>query len=166
MAFQSKDGKSFGSRFVARKRDSMHSEPENQTMGTGAPKSASVPKEEPRTNPQGEAKFSAKMAGATNDTSDTQASPEGVDAEAVAAEHGPAVSVTTHHDHKNNKHKVVSHHPDGHMHTSDHQSQQDAHDAAGKLGGTDSQNAGAPEGDQMGDGDMFGNDGFSTPKLA
>jgi hypothetical protein len=164
MAFQSKNGKSYGSKFVARRHDAAHSEPENQTQSTGAPKMTSVPKEESRTNPQGEAKFSAKEATAPDNN--VENNPEGVDASQVASEHGPAVSVSTHHDHKNNKHKVISHHPDGHVHVSDHQSQQDAHNAAGKLGGTDSQNAGAPEGDQTGDGDMFGQDGFSTPKLA
>jgi hypothetical protein len=164
MAFMSKSGKAFGSRFAQRRHDSEHAEPENQTQNTDAPKAAAVPKEEPRTNPKGEAKFSAKEATAPDNN--VQANPEGVDASQVASEHGKAVTVSTHHDHKNNKHKVISHHPDGYVHVSDHQSQQDAHTAAGKLGGTDSQNAGAPEGDQTGDGDMFGQDGFSTPKLA
>jgi len=155
--YTTKSGQKFGSAMVGKKKDAMGSE--NKAMPFGESK------ETPRTNPMGEAKKSANEATAPDN--DVKANPEGVDAGAVAAEHGPAEHIHVHHDHAANKHHVISHHKDGHMHTSDHASAPDAHAAAAQLGGeanTENSNA-APNAD-TGDGNLFGNDGFSTPKLA
>jgi hypothetical protein len=154
--YTTKSGQKFGSAMVGKKKDAMGSE--NKAMPFGESK------EEPRTNVMGEAKHSSKEAVAPDN--DVKANPEGVDAGAVAAEHGPAEHVHIHHNHAANKHHVISHHPDGHMHMSDHDSAPDAHKAAAQLGGeanTENSNA-APNAD-AGKGDMFGGDGFSMPSL-
>jgi hypothetical protein len=164
--FQSKDGKKFGSGFVAKRRDSEHDKLSKDVMGSSN-KDSSMPmgesKEESRTNPQGEAKFSSKEATAPDN--DVLANPEGVDAGAVAAEHQPATSVTTHHS--KDKHVVVSRHPDGHMHMSQHKSHADAHAAAAQLSGPgQDENTNKPANeDSYGDGAPE-KDGFLMPRLA
>ena len=169
MALQSKDGKSYGSSFVAKRKDKEHGEaesPKSSAMGTSKP-NPMEPKEEPRTDETGEAKFSAKEATAPDN--DVLANPEGVDAGAVAAEHGPASSVTIHHDHQGGKHVVVSRHPDSHMNMSQHGSHEEAHAAAKQLSGVghDENTDKSPNVDADGDDDskMFG-DSFKTPRLA
>jgi hypothetical protein len=159
--FQSKDGKKFGSAFVARRRDKEH----EQSMSTEAPDKAMVPKEESRTNDMGEAKMSKMNASAPDN--DVETNPDGVDANQVASEHGPATSVHVKHDHQANTHHVTSMHKDGHVHMSKHGSAKEAHDAAAQLGGeANTENTDSPANEDAGDGDLFGNDGFKTPKLA
>jgi hypothetical protein len=152
--FQSKDGKKFGSAFVAKRRDKEH----EQSMGVDQPTKGTEPKEEPRTDMNGEALMSKANANAPDNN--VKASPEGVDAGQVAAEHGPANTVHVAHDHKANKHHVTSTHSDGHVHTSEHGSSKEAHDAASQLSNAgdqpnENQENEAPE-----------SDGFSMPKLA
>ena len=53
----------------------------------------------------------------------------------VVAEHGKAHKVTVSHDHESSKHSVESHHEDGHVHKSDHESAEEAHDHAKQLAG-------------------------------
>ncbi len=164
--FKSKDGKSFGSAFVAKRRDTEHAKSENRTMDTQEPGKPTEPKEEPRTAESGMAKKTSAYPGhEVENTADTKASPEGVDPSAVAAEHQPATSVTIHHSKDN--HMVVSRHPDGHMHTSQHKSHKDAHAAAAQLSGeqhTENDNKPANS-EQTSDSDLFG-DNFSVPHLA
>ena len=165
--FQSKDGRKFGSAYVAKKRDSMHAGddpsakmgPKSTDKPFGQPTKGSVPKEEPRTSSEGEALMS--KANAHAEPNDVKANPEGVDAHQVVAEHGKAHTVHIAHDHKNKKHHVVSTHEDGHVQTSEHESPKEAHDMASNLAGTGEQPAAenpemeAPEAD-----------GFQLPKLA
>jgi hypothetical protein len=172
--YTTKTGQKFGSSFVGKKKDALHSADENAPhlgpkstdMPSGSP-SNSAAKEPSRTNPAGEAKFSAANAAVPDN--DVKAEPEGVDAGAVAAEHGPAASVTTHHDHKAGKHMVVSHHPDGHMHSSQHKSHADAHAAAKQLSGpANEENTDKDPNADAGQGNMFGggeSDGFNMPSL-
>jgi hypothetical protein len=174
--YQTKSGKKFGSSMVGKKYDSMHPEDSKENQATG-PKDSTMgstskkpmePKEEPRTNPMGEAKFSAKEATAPDN--DVLGNPEGVDAGAVAAEHGPAENVTIHHDHQGGKHVVVSRHPDGHMNLSQHKSHAEAHEAAKQLSGVGhDENTDKSANEDAGQGDMYGekeSDGFSMPRLA
>jgi hypothetical protein len=53
----------------------------------------------------------------------------------LAGEHGPATKTETHHDHEAGMHRMVSHHPDGHMHHSKHGSAEEAHEAATHASG-------------------------------
>ena len=53
----------------------------------------------------------------------------------VSQEHGPAVEVNVMHDHESGQHHVHSMHPDGHEHTSQHGSAEEAHEHAKKLAG-------------------------------
>jgi hypothetical protein len=167
MSFPSKNGKSYGSAYVAKKKDSMHEGMGKEPVQSN-PEKGSEPKEEPRTNPMGEAKFSAKEATAPDN--DVLGNPEGVDAGAVAAEHGPAENVTIHHDHQGGKHVVVSRHPDGHMNLSQHKSHTEAHEAAKQLSGpANEENTDKSANADAGQGDMFGekeSDGFSMPRLS
>lgn len=139
--FQSKDGKKFGSAFVAKRRDAEHdkaSQMGKEVMDQGDPGA-----KEPTTENQMGSQEESGMQ-----------SPE-----QVVAEHGKATSVHLTHDHKNNKHKVTSTHESGHVHESDHASAKEAHDAGSALGGGSEQpmeqENEAPE-----------PDGFSMPKLA
>lgn len=68
------------------------------------------------------------------------------DGAAVAAEHGPAHEVHMMHDHEGGRHHVMSMHPDGHQHESEHGSVEEAHEHGKKLAG-----AGEPDGDEMGE---------------
>src|SRR5271157_4474622 len=140
MAFQSKDGKSFGSKFVAKRRDTEHDKA-SQVMGATSPEPA----------------MGAEKPAANEPEQKPQENPE-----QVVATHGPATQVTVHHDHKSNKHHIVSRHPDGHIHTSDHNSAQEAHDAAAKLSGGDQ-----PVGTEQPEAAAAPSpDGFAMPKLA
>lgn len=178
--YTTKSGKKFGSAMVGKKKDAMGSEekslhagddpsakqgPKSTDMSMGQPKKGSAPAEESRTNDMGEAKFSSKEASAPDN--DVLNNPEGVDAGAVAAEHGSASSVTTHHDHQGGKHVVISRHPSGHMNMSQHGSHAEAHEAAKQLSGpANEENTNKDSNEDAGQGDMFGNDGFKMPGLA
>lgn len=59
----------------------------------------------------------------------------GEDPQSVASAHGPAVEVNISHDHQGGKHSVHSMHQDGHEHTSEHGSADEAHQAARVLSG-------------------------------
>lgn len=153
--FESKDGKKFGSAYVARRRDKEH----EQAMGTEKPENPMEKKEESRTSNEGEALMSKANANAPDN--DVKDSPEGVDPHAVVAEHGPAMSTEVHSDHTKNEHHVISHHKSGHVNHSKHGSAQDAHNAAMALASQGDQPSGSPEGEQAPEAD-----GFQMPKLA
>jgi|ERR1039458_3198721 hypothetical protein len=165
--FPSKNGKSYGSAYVAKKKDSMHSgddpsakqSPKATDMGFGQPSKGAEPKAASRTSPEGEALFSKANANAPDNNVATN--PDNVDAASVVAEHGPAEHVHIHHDHNANKHQVISHHKDGHMHSSQHGSSQEAHKAAAELAGDQNNAAAAPTAAQAPE-----SDGFSMPNLA
>ena len=53
----------------------------------------------------------------------------------VVQEHGPAHTVTIHHDEDAGRHTVVSHHKTGHMHTAVHEDAGKAHEEGKKLAG-------------------------------
>jgi hypothetical protein len=148
MAFPTKSGKSFGSAYVAKRHDDEYDKKAQGVMGAAKtePKGMTpTPEHEAAEKPQFEA-----------------GEKEG-QAEGVVAEHGPATNVTVHHDHKNNRHHVVSRHADGHMNTSDHASAQEAHDTASTLGGAEpsGQAQGQPQAEEA-----PAADGFAMPKLA
>lgn len=176
--YQTKSGKKFGSSMVGKRYDAAHPEDSKENQATG-PKDSTMgstskkpmePKEEPRTDEMGEANKNASMPDEVNDQSDSLANPEGVDAGSVAAEHGPASHVTTHHDHQGGKHVVVSRHPDGHMNLSQHDSHAEAHEAAKQLSGpANEENTDKAANEDAGQGDMYGgkeSDGFAMPRLA
>lgn len=136
--FQSKDGKKkFGSKFAGRRYDEAHTD---------------TPEHEAKETPEFE---KAEQEGAKEKPEATENDPK-----QVVAKHGKATTVHTAHDHKANKHHVVSTHADGHVHTSDHASAKDAHNVAQQLAGdsanpTETEAPAAPEAD-----------GFSMPRLA
>ena len=154
--FKSRDGKSFGSAYVAKKRDAMHGEGDKSLS---APESPMSSKEEPRTGTDGEALFSKSEANAPDN--DVKTNPEKVDPHSVVSEHGPASDVHIHSDHKANEHHVISHHKSGHVHHSKHSSASDAHKAAAELAESGDQPSGNPEGDGAPE-----YDGFTMPRLA
>ena|ERR1700692_672189 len=160
--FTSKEGKKYGSAYVAKKKDAMHGDGDKPA----SVKTPAAPVKESKMNSTGETnKMSSNPGPEAENTADTKANPEGVDAGAVAAEHGPASHVTVHHSKDN--HVVVSRHPDGHMHTSEHASAPDAHKAGAQLAGeanTENSDSAANE-EQLGGDDLFGDD-FKTPHLA
>jgi hypothetical protein len=141
--FQAKDGKKFGNKFQGAHYDKMHG------------KSAEEANEAPE--------FEA---------GEQEGAAEGVDegqdqggAEAVVKAHGPAHTVTIKHDHEANKHHVHSSHKDGHEHLSEHGSAQEAHDHAGKLGGSmPVAEQKKPQADQAGA--QSEEDGFAMPDLS
>ena len=57
------------------------------------------------------------------------------DGAAVAEAHGPAHTIQINHDHEMGVHGVHSDHPDGHHHSSQHGSVEEAHEHAHKLAG-------------------------------
>ena len=57
------------------------------------------------------------------------------DGAAIAEAHGPAHSIQINHDHEMGVHEVHSDHPDGHHHSSQHGSVEEAHEHASKLAG-------------------------------
>ena len=149
--FKSKDGKSFGSAYVAKRRDDEHAK--SLPMGET--------KEAPRTNPMGEAKTSSNEATAPDN--DVKANPENVDPHQIVAQHGKAHTIHVAHDHKAKKHHVMSTHEDGHVQESEHASPKDAHDAAAVLAGAGSDQPAGSENPEM---EAPEADGFSMPKLA
>ena len=139
--FKSKSGKSFGSAYVAKRHDDEADKKAQSIMG------GEGQEHEAAETPEFEKGEQEGMNEAP---------------EQVAKEHGPATTVHIAHDHKNKKHHVVSTHKDGHVHSSDHGSANEAHDHAAALSaGGDQPSAegmeheGAPEAD-----------GFQMPKLA
>ena len=147
--FTTKSGQKFGSAFVGKKKDAMGSANKEPMGGS--------PEHEAAEKPQFEA---GEKEGAQEGQEGMQEAPE-----QVAKEHGPATTVHISHDHKSGKHHVVSTHPDGHVHTSDHASAGEAHAAAGKLSAS-----GEPPAEEAGAGAGMGAapeaDGFSMPHLA
>jgi hypothetical protein len=172
MAFSTRDGKMFGSRFKQRKYDNMHSSEKGDAKvgegqkSVGNPEKGSVPQAMSRTNAQGEAKFSAKEATAPDNDVKGMNMQEGSQEQpsAVVAKHGKAVHTHTSHDYENNKHHVHSIHADGHVSDSDHESEQEAQETAKQLGGGDEKETNdnpleeAQEGPEP--------DGFKMPRLA
>jgi hypothetical protein len=121
MAFQTKDGaRKFGSAFRAKKYDEFHKA------------SAETPVHEAKETPEFEA---GEQEGKVEDKVGQEPMHEAP--HEVVAAHGKANSVHIHHDHANGKHKVVSHHEDGHMHESEHGSAGEAHDHGKQLAQAD-----------------------------
>lgn len=140
--FQSKDGKKFGSAFVAKRRDTEHDKMAKDILG-GADDAQHEEKETPE--------FEA---------GEQEGAQEGKEApEAIVAKHGKATSTHTTHDHKANKHHVTSTHESGHVHQSEHGSAGEAHKHALALAGGDQP---MPE-EESSDPEA---DGFQMPKLA
>jgi|ERR1035437_10110673 hypothetical protein len=149
MAFQSKDGKKFGSAFVARRKDSEHDKADQMSKTAMGDSPAHEAAEKP-------AFEAGEQEGQTEKTEQNEQPAQ------VVAQHGAANTVHIAHDHKANKHHVISTHKDGHVHESEHATAKEAHDAATQLAGGDQAGAenpaaapAAPEAD-----------GFSMPKLA
>jgi hypothetical protein len=184
MSFMSQDGRKSGSKFVARRRDAeaakgkdaLHSSneeaphlgPKSTDMPSGNPKKGAAPQEAQRTDSEGLAMNKTANPGDVNNTANTKAEPEGVDAQAVVQSHGPASRVTVHHNHEGGQHTVVSQHGNF-QHTSQHASAKDAHKHAAQLSGEqhEENTDKAPNAD-AGQGDLYGNsepDGFSMPSL-
>lgn len=88
---------------------------------------------------------------------------EGQDAASVVAEHGPAHTIITTHDHEGKKHHTTSHHKDGHKHESDHNTAKEAHEEGGALAGADEKQQNPDEAQQSAASE---NDGFEMPDLA
>jgi hypothetical protein len=147
--FQSKSGKKFGSAFVGKRHDQEHDKMAKSVLEES-------PAHEEKETPEFEA---GEQEGAKEGTENTEQPSQ------VAAEHQPATSVTTHHS--KDKHVVVSRHPDGHMHMSQHKSHADAHAAAAQLSGAgqDENTNKSPNEDSYGDGAQE-KDGFNMPRLA
>ena len=163
MAFPTKDGKKkFGSGFVAKRYDSFHSQEDKEPTTKVSADKGAEPKAESRTDEKGESK---RAQAPVNDSSNTKAMNMGNEAPKAGAdmeesrtgmsgesnvppqetvnEHGPAHSVTVHHDHANNKHHVMSHHADGHMSHSMHASASEAHSHGAQLAANEGGNTAA-----------------------
>lgn len=125
--FQSKDGKKFGSSYVAKRRDSEHDKMAQSVLGDNHEHEAAETPEFEKGEQEG-----------------AKESPEQEKPEQVVAKHGPANTVHVTHDRKAKKHHVVSTHADGHVHTSDHATADEAHKAAGALSGGDQAQATEP----------------------
>ncbi len=96
----------------------------------------------PKKKPQGASPMaqSAAMPGAPPEMEGAE--PE--DGAQIAEQHGPATEVHVMHEHEMGAHHVSSTHPDGHQHTSDHGSVEEAHEHAKKL----ATGHGEPDGDE------------------
>jgi hypothetical protein len=82
---------------------------------------------------------------------DEMGGEEPEDGAQIAEEHGPATSVQIQHDHDMGHHAVMSEHPDGHQHMSDHhESAEAAHEHAKKLSGVGAQESEGGEEDEGG----------------
>lgn len=163
MAFPTKDGsKKFGSAYKTKRYDAFHSQEDKEQAPKAEPKTGSEPNAESRTNPQGESKKAQPSVDEGNNSKamnlgnnapqhdegmeESRSSENGesnVPPQDTVNEHGPAHSVTVHHDHANNKHHVMSHHADGHMSHSMHASAPDAHSHAAQLAGNEGGNTAA-----------------------
>jgi hypothetical protein len=146
--FPSKDGKKFGSAYVAKRRDAEHDKAAQVMEGTNA-------LEKPASNPDEKALMGEKPA---VENEPEQKAPE-APAQVVMA-HGKANTIHVAHDHKNGKHHVISTHEDGHVHESEFKSPKEAHDAALALSGGDQPPAEAPGTEEP------AADGFKMPRLA
>ena len=69
------------------------------------------------------------------------------DGSAIAQQNGPAHMVEINHDHQQNIHHVMSQHPNGFVHESDHPDVESAHKHAHKLAGGAAAHA-EPDGDE------------------
>lgn len=138
--FQSKDGRKFGSAFVAKRRDA------EKEKAEGVMSDAHEAKETPE--------FEA------GEKEGMQEPGEGNVAE-DKAHHGPALSTHVHSDHTANTHHLIGHHKDGHVHHSKHGSAQEAHNAAAELAAASDQPSGSSSGEAAPEAD-----GFQMPKLA
>jgi hypothetical protein len=127
--FKSKAGKSFGSAYVAKRHDDEADKKAQVAMGGGSNKPVMSPEHEAAETPEFE---KGEQEGAKEVNPEQNEKPE-----QVVAKHGPATTIHVTHDRKANKHHVVSTHADGHVHTSDHASADEAHKAAGALSGGD-----------------------------
>ena len=143
--FPSKDGKKYGSAYVAKKRDAMHGMGEAVMHDTDKHEAAETPEFE-RGEQEGQ----------------KEAPEQNENPSQVVAEHGPANTVHVAHDHKAKKHHVVSTHADGHVHESNHGSAKEAHDHAAQLAAAETQ----PEGQPAAGAASAEADGFPMPRLA
>lgn len=147
MAFPTKDGKKkFGSAFVAKRYDSVHGE-----------------------EPTNEKDAKKKLGNVLEDKKSDLENEAGEEQHPVVAEHGPASHVSIHHDHKNNKHSVTSHHEDGHVNTSEHEDAQTAHEEGGRLANVSLKKSGEQEDQQLAQsegGNDSASDGYVMPELA
>jgi hypothetical protein len=150
MAFMSKDGRKFGSSFVAKRKDMEHdkSAPPMDNEGEGLMK---------KTSPAP----AAPAVGAPEEQKPGMGAPP-EDPKQVVAQHGKATTVHVAHDRKNHKHHVVSTHEDGSVHESEHPDEKSAHNAAASLAGAGDQ----PMGDAMGAPEAPEADGFAMPRLS
>ena len=155
MGFPTKSGKSFGSAYVAKRHDQEHDKADQMSKSV----MGDTPAHEEKETPEFE---KGEQEGQTE-----KPEQEGMNEspEQVAQEHGPATTVHVAHDHKAGKHHVTSTHPDGHVHTSDHATAEEAHHAAGALSNGDQASAGNPEAQGMAPAAPE-SDGFSMPRLA
>ena len=142
--FPTKDGKKFGSAYVAKRRDA---EKEKAEAALGEKHEASETPE-----------FEAGEQECMKEKEAEGATPS---ADSVKAEHGPAMSTHVHSDHTSNEHHVISHHKNGHVHHSKHGSAQEAHDMAAALAEGGDQTSHSAAGDQAPE-----SDGFQMPRLA
>jgi hypothetical protein len=159
-------GKKFGSIFAGKKYDQDHTEDGMHSEGM----SKESPEHESKESPDfeaGEQEGAQESEGKERDGSDFETHP-------VTAEHGKAHKVTIHHDHEAGRHTVMSHHPDGHVHTNVHEHAHKAHDEARQLAAVPP--AGKEENDEKDS--KWGtpgkaqqspdseNDGFAMPELS
>lgn len=144
--FDSKNGKKYGSAYVAKRHDAAHDE------------SASKEKE---------VKVHAK---APTENVESHGEPDGDEQNPVVAEHGKARRVVINHDHEAGKHHVTSTHEDGHTHEADYDTPEQAWEEGGKYANIDLKKMGKA-GDQQGaasEGDndeVNDGDGFEMPPL-
>ena len=158
MAFETKDkAKKFGNVFKAKKYDQHH--PAEEEGPKAPPKLAKLDDSthEAQESPEFE-------AGEQEGTKEPQEQDSNENPSQVVKMHGKALHVHTSHDHENGKHHVHSIHADGHVHDSDHASEQEATQTAKELGGGNEQ---MPE-EQTAQGGMEEPepDGFRIPRLA
>jgi hypothetical protein len=144
--FKSKAGKSFGSAYVAKRHDDEADKKAQSVLGDSPEHEAAETPEFERGEQEGQ-----------------KEAPEQEKPDQVVAKHGPATQVTIHHDHKGKKHHIVSRHADGHIHSSDHATADEAHGAAAALAGGDQASAAAEPNPAMG-GET--SSPLSLPKLA
>ena len=132
--FKTKSGKSFGSAYVAKRHDDEYDKKASSVLGGDSPE------HEAKETPEFE---KGEQEGAK------EAPEQNEQPSQVVAQHGKAHTIHVAHDHKSGKHHVVSTHADGHVHTSDHASAKEAHDAATQLAGGDQ--AAAPNAEMGGE---------------
>lgn len=139
--FESKNGKKYGSAYVAKRHDTAHDE----------------------ANSKHEAKESKSF-----EKGEQEGASEGMDQHEVVKAHGPAVKIVTTHDHEAHKHHVMSHHKDGHVNESDHETPEEAHEEGGKLANISLKKSGEAEDQQLAEsegGNEATPDGFEMPPL-